>query len=99
MAYKVSITPTARTTYLQILHFLMDCYGFGVVQRFEKQTQHCVRLIAENPHMFVYLPEFKAHKAIIDRYTSIYYEIYESTIVVHLFWHHRRDPKDMIIKN
>lgn len=98
MAYEVKITPTARTSYFQILQFLIDNYDSGVANKFEGQVRHCVSLIAENPGMFEHIDEYNARRAIIDRYTTMFYEVKNFVIVIHLFWHNRRNPRDLKIE-
>lgn len=98
MAYEVRVTPTARTTYFQILQFLIDNYDSGVAKKFENQVRHCVSLIANNPGMFEHIDEYNARRAVIDRYTSMFYEVKNFVIMVHLFWHNRRNPRDFKIE-
>ncbi|MFL2584376.1 MAG: type II toxin-antitoxin system RelE/ParE family toxin [Flavobacteriaceae bacterium] len=98
MAYKVETTTVADQTYLQIVQFLISNYGGQTAQKFEDATKKCVELLQVNPSLFEFNDEFQCRKAIIDRYTSMFYEVKNLVIIVHLFWHNRKNPSNISIQ-
>ena len=98
MTFKVETTKTADETYLQILQYLIENYGAQVAQKFEASVKKCVELISYNPELFQFNTEFQCRKGIIDRYTSFFYEVKNMIIIIHLFWHHKRNPRELDIK-
>ena len=89
MTYKVETTTVANQTYLQILQYLISNYGGQTAQKFEDATKNCVELLQVNPALFEFNDEFQCRKAIIDRYTPMFKNL---VIIVHLFWHNRKNP-------
>lgn len=98
MAYRVETTRTADQSYLQILQYLIDNYGNQTAQKFEVAVKKCVKLLQDNPALFEFNEDYDCRKAIIDRYTSMFYEVKNLVIIIHLFWHNRQNPRDIEIK-
>ena len=82
MTYKVETTTVADQTYLQIVQFSISNYGGQTAQKFEDATKKCVELLQVNPSLFEFNDEFQCRKAIIDRYTSMFYEVKNLVIIV-----------------
>ena len=96
MVYSPIITETAEQTYIELLSFLIDNYGVDTPKTFAEKSATIVDHISKHPLMFpVSKDYYKHHRAIIDRYTSIYYTIKEiqKHVVIHCFWHNSRNPK------
>ena len=82
---------SSRSNIPSILQFLISNYGGQTAQKFEDATKKCVELLQVNPALFKFNVEFQCRKAIIDRYTSMFYEVKNLVKIVHLFKH---DPKN-----
>lgn len=96
MVYSPVFTKTAQKSYFDLLTYLNETYGEKAVASFVKNTFTILEYISKNPIMFPKsTTHFNYRRALVDRYTSIYYSISEihKQIVVHLFWHNKRNPK------
>lgn len=95
MVYSPVFTNTAENTYFELIDYLNKNYGDRAVASFVQNTITTLEYIATAPMMF---PESSIHwkyrRALIDRFTSIYYSIVaaDKQVVIHLFWHNQRNP-------
>ena len=96
MAYSPVITKTAEHTYTELIEFINKTYGEKPTQNLIKNISTIINYISINPLTFpVSQVHWQYHRALVDTYTSIYYSIkeVEKEIVIHCFWHNKRDPK------
>ncbi|MGC6479715.1 MAG: type II toxin-antitoxin system RelE/ParE family toxin [Flavobacteriaceae bacterium] len=96
MVYSPVFTRTAQNTYFEMLNYLKETYSDKAVVSFVQNVFTILEYISNHPTMFPESPtHWKYRRALVDRYTSIYYSISEirKQVVIHLFWHNKRNPK------
>ena len=92
MEYKVEITPLAEGEYSEAFHYYEEqIKGLGI--KFEKETESLLNKLKTNPYIFQ--RKYKHYReAVYKRFPYfMVYEIINSSIIIHSFFHSKRNPK------
>lgn len=79
--------------------FLLELWNEIIVIEFEKLLEHKILQIKEHPYTGTTFYSYR--KIIIHSSTSLFYEVKNDKIVIHLIWDNRMNPKKLqaILKN
>ena len=85
MNFKLNISEEAQREYLDMKEYLLEEFGQKVRDHFAERVRDLFGLIAENPHLFpIYDKEEDIRRAVVIKEVSIYYEIIEQEVKIHL---------------
>lgn len=89
-------TSTAKFSYNKNIEFLIKLWNLKIAQEFILEVESTMKLIKVNPNCFKNW-EFNSNYRMgyIHKNVSFYYRVYESEIVVHLFWNNLQNPKKL----
>ncbi len=92
MLYKIEITILAEEEYYSTFCYYEN-QELGLGDKFEKETELLIKKLRKNPYLFQ--RKYKHYReAIYKRFPYyIVYEIIESSVIIHSFFHTSRNPK------
>lgn len=93
MKLPVDLSESAIETFDAICTQINDRFGERSEKRFEKNTVKILELISKNPYLYeatVFDPNIR--RALIDKLSSVFYEVKEDRIKVLFFWDNRQEP-------
>ncbi len=92
LAFKIEITNLAEEEYASTYHYYEEkIYGLG--DKFEKETESLMEQLKTNP--FLFQRKYKHYREAIFKQFPYYivYEIIGDSVIIHSFFHARRNPK------
>lgn len=95
---KISWTPTARRTYLNVLDHLEKTLTEKEIQNFINEVDDLLDQIKQNPGMFEESKKKKnVRKGYITKHNALYYRVMprKKELQLLLFWDNRQDPKKL----
>jgi len=95
---KVLWTPTARTTFLEIIAYLEKNWSTREIFRFNEKVEKTIERIKKNPQMFsANRQDVNIRRGFIVKQVSLIYKIVAEKNEIHLitFWDNRRNPKNL----
>ena len=94
MDFKIIYTPLAKNSFQQNIHYLEENWTIKEVQSFIQKTSDVVDILRVNPVLFPYWKFNKTiRKVIIVKQITLFYEIEEKRVYLHLFWNNYQDPE------
>ncbi|MBP9068506.1 MAG: type II toxin-antitoxin system RelE/ParE family toxin [Bacteroidia bacterium] len=92
MSFKIEITTLAEEEYSSAFHYYEQQLS-GLGDKFEKETELLMDKLKVNPYLFQ--RKYKHYReALFKRFPYyIVYEIMDSSVIIHSFFHANRDPK------
>lgn len=92
MKLEVVWSQNAEITFDAIYQFIMEQWGFEIAEKLRFQTLKLLNQIAEHPFSFQESPIKNIRKAVISKYTSFFYEVFDNHILLVFFWDNRQQP-------
>jgi len=95
---KVLWTPTARTTYLEIIEYFEENWSNREILRFNSKVEKTIKQIEKNPRLFVASKhDENIRRGFVVKQISLIYRIVPEKNQIHLiaFWDNRRNPKNL----
>ncbi len=93
MPYKIIWSPTAKTTYFQILDYIANHWSSKEVISFIDRTEKVLAYIRKNPTQY---PSSKikkeVHQSVLTKHVSLYYQVNKQSVELFIFWDNRQDP-------
>lgn len=93
---KVTWTSLAKKSYYKNIEFLIEIWNLKIAQDFIIEVEKTMILLQSNPNSFEkwYL-DSSFHKGYIHKNVSFYYKVYDTEIVVYLFWNNLQNTKKL----
>jgi plasmid stabilization system protein ParE len=92
MSLKILSTPNSDDTFIAIYDFIEVRFGRKAADKFLDKTENVVALISEHPLMYKATSiDSNVRIAIINKQTSLFYRVTETSIHLLYFWDNRRD--------
>jgi plasmid stabilization system protein ParE len=91
----VSWTPRAISDFNKILEYLYENWGAKEVDNFIDKTDAVIKIIVENPQIFVKsIKKKNVRNGFITKHNSLFYKVKprKNEIVLLTFWDNRKDP-------
>jgi plasmid stabilization system protein ParE len=97
MTYNIVWFPRAETSYLEILEYLDQNFGYQQVGKFDHQVEHILDTLARMPQMYMYSNQYECHLCQISKITRLYYRVNQEQKEVELllFWDSRQNPENL----
>lgn len=93
---KIIWTSIASKSYYKNIEFLLKIWNLKVAQDFISEVEITMKLIGTNPNVFERWEFDKEYrKGFIHKNVSFFYKVYDSEILVHLFWNNLQNPKEL----
>jgi len=95
---KVSWTPKALKSFMEIVDFLNERWTKKEIEAFAEQTDKVIDQIAENPYMFVATEKRKnVRRGLVNRLVSLFYRVKPRKKEIELlrFRDNRMDPDNL----
>jgi hypothetical protein len=92
MVFKLEITDQAEEEYsLAFIYYQGQQLGLG--DKFEKETDYLINKLKANPYLFQ--RKYKHYREAVYKKFPFYivYEIIDSSVLIHSFFHANRNPK------
>ncbi len=95
MAFKIIWSPKAVDTFEIVIDYLQKNWTEKEVKKFVTETEHVIRLISINPHLFRASEKENIFEAIITKHNLLLYQTNQSEKTIELlsFFDSRKDPK------
>ncbi len=93
MAFDILYTGKAKETLNVVYTFIVEKFSLAIANKFINQTELKIKLISENP--FIYkssILDESIRIALINKHTSLFYQIKGNKIYLLFFWDNRQDP-------
>ncbi len=94
MAFKIIYTPLAKKSFQQNILYLDENWTIKEIRNFIQKTSDIVDILKINPVLF---PPWEFNKTIrkvvIVKQITLFYEVLEKRIYLHLFWNNYQDPE------
>lgn len=93
MSLPIDLSEHAVETFDAICAQINERFGEKYEQRFEKKTINVLELISQNPYLYQaakFDPDIR--RALIDKISSVFYEVRQDRIKVLFFWDNRQKP-------
>lgn len=100
MPWDIIWTPTARSSYFEILQYLADNFSEAELKAFEELVREVLQLIGQFPEIYEYSEESDTHRCVLSPQVSLYYQVKESPQEIELlvFWDNRQDPDNLSLR-
>ncbi len=85
-------SPNSEITFDAIYQFVMAQWGFEIAEKLKFQTLKVLNQISEQPFPFQQSPIQNVRKAVISKYTSLFYEVFDDYVLLVFFWDNRQQP-------
>ncbi|OAQ38580.1 hypothetical protein A5893_14280 [Pedobacter psychrophilus] len=92
MKLEVRWTPNAEQTFDVIYQFVLEQWGFEIAENLKLKILKTLDQISEQPFLFQESSLKDVRKAVISKYTSLFYEVLENHILLVFFWDNRQQP-------
>jgi len=95
---KISWTPLARHTYLDVVDYLYEAWTEREIQNFINKVEHLLEQIKENPEMFEESRKKKnVRKGLVNEQITLYYRFRprKKEIQHIVFWDNRQDTQKL----
>lgn len=83
---------TAEVTFDRVYQFVMDQCGFEIAEKLRLHTLKVLNQISKQPFSYQESPIQNVRKAVISKYTSLFYEVFDDYILLVFFWDNRQQP-------
>lgn len=93
MKFRVEWTENAYQDFEGIGEWLMWKWGLSSVRKFKHEVDFIISLLKKSPTSFQSSklnPRFK--KTLINKHTTLFFRIDETTVTLIAFWNHAQDP-------
>ena len=92
MVFKLEITDLAEEEYSLAFNYYQG-QQLGLGDKFEKETDYLINKLKENPYLFQ--RKYKHYREAVYKKFPYYivYEIIDSSVLIHSFFHANRNPK------
>jgi hypothetical protein len=92
MVFKLEITDLAEEEYSLAFNYYQG-QQLGLGDKFEKETDYLINKLKANPYLFQ--RKYKHYREAVYKKFSYYivYEIIDSSVLIHSFFHANRNPK------
>lgn len=93
MSLPIDLSERAVETFDAICAQIKERFGEKYEQRFEKSTIKVLELVSQNPYLYQatkFDPNIR--RALIDKISSVFYEVRQDRIKVLFFWDNRQEP-------
>jgi len=89
----IDLSERAVETFDAICAQINERFGEKYEQRFEKSTIKVLELISQNPYLYQATKfDPNVRRALIDKISSVFYEVRQDRIKVLFFWDNRQEP-------
>jgi plasmid stabilization system protein ParE len=92
MKLEVRWSPISEITFDAIYQFVINQWGFEIAEKLRIQILKILNQISEQPFLFQQSPIQNVRKAVISKYTSLFYEVFDDYILLVFFWDNRQQP-------
>ena len=93
MSLPIDLSERAVETFDAICAQINERFGEKYEQRFEKSTIKVLELISQNPYLYQATKfDPNVRRALIDKISSVFYEVRQDRIKVLFFWDNRQEP-------
>jgi len=93
MSLAIKFTPEAEDTYNSLVSQLRQRWGEQFVTKFERKISKALDTIISSPYIYPLAYEnTEIRKCLIHKNCSMFYKIYDSTILIVWFWDNRQEP-------
>jgi len=92
MSLEVRWSNTAEITFEAVYDFVINQWGFQIAERFRNQVSRILAQISIHPFSFQESSLKNVRKAVVSKYTSFFYEVFEHHILLVFFWDNRQQP-------
>jgi plasmid stabilization system protein ParE len=79
-------------TYEAIYLFVLQKWGFDIAENLRLQILKTLDQISERPYIYQISPIDGVRKAVILKYTSLFYKVFDDYILLVFFWDNRKQP-------
>lgn len=94
MVYKIIHSPIAKRSFQQNIAYLEKEWTEKEIKNFISKTSEVVSILKITPHVF---PEWefnaKIRRVVLLKQISLFYEIGDKEVFIHLFWNNYQDPE------
>lgn len=92
MSLEIRWSSTAEITFDAIYDFVISQWGFEIAEKLRAQVSRLLNQISTHPFSFQESSLKNVRKAVVSKYTSFFYEVFEHHILLVFFWDNRQQP-------
>ncbi len=92
MSLEIRWSDTAEITFDAVYVFVLNQWGFEIAEKLRTQVLRTLKQISIHPLSFQESSLKNVRKAVVSKYTSFFYEVFEEHILLVFFWDNRQQP-------
>ncbi len=92
MSLEVRWSHTAEITFDAVYDFVLNQCAFQIAEKLRAQVSRTLNQISIHPFSFQESSLKNVRKAVVSKYTSFFYEVFEHHILLVFFWDNRQQP-------